>query len=199
MSKVADLTNSRFGRLVVLSRAENGKYRHARWKVVCECGTTKTVLSTCLVHGNTKSCGCLNRERARERNITNFKHGHSRLRSPEYTVWKSMLARCINPNVKCYFRYGGNGITVCERWRGKDGFVNFLSDMGPRRVGTTLGRFGDVGNYEPDNVAWQTNAEQVAEQKKKRLLQPRKKTIKAVHLAVTALSISQLNENQVSI
>ena len=198
---VVDLTNRQFGRLTVLEHiAKNGIRGSARWKVRCDCGNIKTVLSTCLVQGNTKSCGCLNQERARERAITKplFKHGHSRSRSPEYTVWKSMLARCTNPNVKCYSRYGGNGITVCERWRGKDGFVNFFADMGERPSGTTLGRFGDVGNYEPGNVAWQTSAEQVAEQRKKRSLQPQNKKITAIYSS-DALPISQLNEIQVSI
>lgn len=40
--------------------------------------------------------------------------------------------------------------------------------MGDRPEGTTLGRFGDTGNYEPGNVAWMTVEEQAAEQAKKR-------------------------------
>jgi hypothetical protein len=40
--------------------------------------------------------------------------------------------------------------------------------MGERPEGKTLGRYGDVGNYEPGNVAWQNWTEQRAEQKMKR-------------------------------
>jgi hypothetical protein len=58
-----------------------------------------------------------------------------------------------------YPYYGGKGITVCDRWLS---FENFLEDMGERPAGTTLGRFGDIGNYEPGNVAWQTWAEQIS-------------------------------------
>jgi len=59
------------------------------------------------------------------------------------------------------------GVTVCERWRT---FDNFLADLGERPEGTSLGRFADVGNYEPGNCAWQTKKEQASEQKIKRQL-----------------------------
>lgn len=39
-------------------------------------------------------------------------------------------------------------------------FSNFLADMGERPEGTSLGRLGDKGNYEPGNCQWQTAAEQ---------------------------------------
>jgi hypothetical protein len=70
-----------------------------------------------------------------------------------------MLQRCLNPNVPSYLRYGGVGVTVCDRWLS---FKNFLEDMGPRPLDTTLGRYGDVGLYEKSNCAWQNSAEQVA-------------------------------------
>ena len=39
-------------------------------------------------------------------------------------------------------------------------FSHFLADMGDRPAGTTLGRLGDQGNYEPGNCQWQTTKEQ---------------------------------------
>jgi hypothetical protein len=70
-----------------------------------------------------------------------------------------MIQRCTNPKKKCFATYGGQGILVCDRWLS---FDTFLADLGERPTGTTLGRFGDVGNYEPGNVAWQTWTEQAA-------------------------------------
>jgi hypothetical protein len=49
-------------------------------------------------------------------------------------------------------------VTICDRW--KDSFENFLADLGERPPGTTLGRFGDIGNYTPLNCKWMTSKEQ---------------------------------------
>lgn len=66
MSKVVDLTGQTFGRLVVQERASgNTSCGGAQWTVRCECGATKVVRSRSLISGDTKSCGCLHRERAR--------------------------------------------------------------------------------------------------------------------------------------
>lgn len=44
----------------------------------------------------------------------------------EYTVWKNMIERCYNQNNNRYNSYGGNGVTVCERWLC---FEYFLDDL----------------------------------------------------------------------
>jgi hypothetical protein len=169
-----DLTNSRFGRLVVLSRAENSKDGRARWLVKCDCGVTKIVVGKDLRAGitrSTRSCGCLNIDRTKERST---KHGQSgnrdqgRKASPTYISWSAMRQRVLDPNAEKYPQYGALGVTICDRW--KDSFENFLADLGERLPGTTLGRFGDVGNYEPGNCKWMTPKEQGAERTKKRLL-----------------------------
>ena len=48
-------------------------------------------------------------------------------------------------------------MSVCTRW---ELFSNFLADMGERPAGTSLGRLGDKGNYEPGNCEWQTRKQQ---------------------------------------
>ena len=68
-----------------------------------------------------------------------------------------MIKRCYQPSHESFIHYGAKGIQVADRWRK---FENFLSDMGLRPEGCTLGRHGDSGNYQPGNVSWQTLKEQ---------------------------------------
>lgn len=78
--------------------------------------------------------------------------------NPLFSVWWSMIQRCRNPNVKRYCRYGGRGITVCDRWML---FENFVSDMGDRPSPKhSLDRIDNDGNYEPSNCRWATATEQ---------------------------------------
>ena len=53
-----DLTDKRFGRLVVAGRAESVGKRPA-WHVRCDCGTEAVKTAAHLCSGATKSCGCL--------------------------------------------------------------------------------------------------------------------------------------------
>lgn len=155
-----NLVGKPFGRLTVVERAESDAHRHARWRCQCACGGMSVVLSGNLLCGHAQSCGC-------EENKP--KHGHSSAAgmSPTYNSWRGMIQRCTNPNVACYPTYGGAGVTVCERWLT---FANFLAYMGERPKGTTLGRFLDLGNYQPGNCQWMTPAEQGLAQRKRHAL-----------------------------
>ena len=90
--------------------------------------------------------------------LTKEKHGHAANGySPTYSSWLAMKSRCHQPKSKSWQHYGGAGVKVCDRWLS---FSSFLADMGERSPGTTLGRVGDTGNYEPGNCEWQTNEQQ---------------------------------------
>lgn len=80
----------------------------------------------------------------------------------EHISWSSMVTRCTNPNRSFWARYGGRGIKISDRWLGKDGFRNFLQDMGPRPIGTTLDRIDTDGDYEPSNRRWATHVQQAS-------------------------------------
>ena len=58
-----------YGYLTVIERAENTKEGRAMWKCRCKCGNETVVLGKHLRSGNTKSCGCYQRERAAQANI----------------------------------------------------------------------------------------------------------------------------------
>jgi hypothetical protein len=81
---------------------------------------------------------------------------HGRTGSPIHSVWHNMIERCTRPTDKEYARYGGRGITVCDRWREPDGqgFVNFLADLGEKPAGCDLHRIDNNRGYEPGNVEW---------------------------------------------
>lgn len=76
----------------------------------------------------------------------------------EAKAWKAMIERCYLPTNASYHRYGGRGITVCERWLSD--YRNFLSDMGRSPAGHSLDRVDPNGNYEPGNCRWATPIQQ---------------------------------------
>lgn len=91
---------------------------------------------------------------------------------PKYfaSTLNGMRSRTTNPNNKSYHRYGGRGITVCDRWMHKDnGLENFINDMGERPTGFTLDRTDNDGNYEPSNCRWVTPYEQAKNRNELRL------------------------------
>jgi hypothetical protein len=83
---------------------------------------------------------------------------HGLTETPEWRSWRNMITQCECPNIACYPRYGGRGISVCERWRYS--FTTFLQDMGPRPPGMSLDRVDPNSNYDPDNCRWANATEQ---------------------------------------
>jgi hypothetical protein len=170
MSEALKLDGQLFGLLTVEGRAENDKRQRTRWICKCACGNRCTVSGAHLMSGHTSSCGCAGSRASI--GFRAFKHGHDRVnsRSREYNSWAMMIVRCTDENREDYHRWGGRGITVCDRWR--ESFENFLADMGPRPPGRTLDRYPDKdGNYEPGNCRWATWKQQ-AENRRKRTTFP---------------------------
>lgn len=69
MSSIKNEIGNTYGYLTVIERAPNNKEGRAMWKCRCKCGNELIVLGKHLRSGNTKSCGCYQRERAAESNL----------------------------------------------------------------------------------------------------------------------------------
>ena len=151
-----NLNGKRFGSLTVLAFSKSvprGVHSSKTlWICVCECGMTTEVLADNLRSGNTVSCGCLKGKR-----VAPIVHPEA-LRSAERLAWRNMWLRCTCPINVRFARYGGRGISVCDRWKK---FSLFLEDMGPRPSSKySIDRIDNEGNYEPRNCRWATAIQQ---------------------------------------
>jgi hypothetical protein len=168
MPRLSILPGDRYGKLVVVREIEPyvapcGKF-YRNFLCSCDCGSKVVVRLGSLRSGHTTSCGCWQRQRTSEASMIHGMHGIS-----EYAVWCTMIQRCTNPNDSGWHRYGGRGITVCNRWIK---FENFLADMGRRpfpkaqidRVNNSLG-------YGPDNCQWTTRRENMNNKRNNRCIE----------------------------
>ena len=62
MSNFIDLTNQRFGNLIVLERNGYDNNKKILWKCQCDCGTVKNIRGNDLKSGKILSCGCFGKE-----------------------------------------------------------------------------------------------------------------------------------------
>lgn len=94
---------------------------------------------------------------------------HGLSHGPEYLIWQGMVRRCHDPRMRCYPRYGGRGIIVCQEWR--DSFEAFYEYMGPRpHPKLQIDRIDNDGPYAPGNCRWVTAS--VNQRNKGRRLKP---------------------------
>lgn len=157
--RVYDYTGQKFTRLLVIKRGEV-PYRGAsrRYLCICDCGKKKWTTSKSLISGDTKSCGCLRKER---------KTCGGRSNTKIYNKWFNMKDRVLNKKHRSYKNYGGRGISIYEPWLVFKNFENYvLKNLGVPLKGQELDRKNNDGNYEPGNIEWKTRKQNLNNMRK---------------------------------
>lgn len=150
--KIDVVIGDKFNRLTIIKDlgkrqvGSSGEYQYVL--VECECGNKREMSFNDVRQGHSKSCGCYNVEKIKERMT---KHGHSNTRL--YRIWKDMRRRCNNPSRRNYPDYGGRGIEVCSEWNNFQSFYNWSLENGYEEH-LTIERKNVDGNYEPGNCEW---------------------------------------------
>lgn len=162
--KIKNLIGNQYGFLEVVGLAPNGKLPGAYWFCKCSCGSIIPVRANSLKSGYNKSCGCKTKEM-----ISKTSKRHGKIKHDLYYVWAGMKKRCENPNHEYYSRYGGRGITICERWQNID---NFIEDMNPRPSPKyTIERMDNNKGYSLENCRWATKLEQCSNKSNNRYIE----------------------------
>ena len=140
-----DLTGQPFGRLVVIREYGRDKGGQVTWLCKCDCGAEIVVRGYSLRSENTKSCGCIQRERFTTHGCWN---------EPWYKTYEAMMERCGHSKGSserdlCYYR--DRGIKVCTEWRESPrAFGDWLLSHGWRK-GLQIDRIDNSLGYSPEN------------------------------------------------
>lgn len=144
MTRFNDITGKRFGRLTVLRRSKNdyispSGVRTTRWVCQCNCGSIIEVLRPSLINGSTRSCGCLQREKAMTvaEDLTGQRFGKlvvvGRIQTKKY-------ANGISHGWKCKCDCGN--VTICQSKSLKSGEIKscgcLLKDTAVKKVKNVL-------------------------------------------------------------
>lgn len=149
-------SGDRVGSWTILFETHTLKDQRRAMHCKCDCGLEFNVAIYALRSGRSTKCEvCL-------RGKPNTKTRRWRGEDEEFVNWRSMIERCYNINNKSFNSYGGRGILVCDEWRTpKEGFAQFLRDMGPKPGPEySIDRIDNYKGYCKENCRWATPKQQ---------------------------------------
>lgn len=178
-----DIIGNKYGHLTIIEKTKN-RYNRTAYIVQCDCGRiskavhTKFNLSTGMVKTcNDPECDFAYQIKRHAQLNKNGITTHGLSHTKEYELWHIIKARCYEPTNISYPYYGGRGITMYEIWIDEfQYFYDYLqtleetreqfeirTQLSGRKV--TLDRIDVDKNYEPGNIRWASQHEQVQNQR----------------------------------
>ena len=153
-----DLSGRTYNSWTTIAFSHKAPINKLHWLCRCKCGKERVIDSYNLRAGRTKSCRRCSA--AIVGATVHKKHGLSK--SKVYRAWQSMKTRCYNKNAeRCYKYHGAREIKVWDGWI--NDFEAFYAHIGePPTPNHTVDRMKNDGHYEPGNVRWATQAEQMS-------------------------------------
>lgn len=152
-----DLEGQRFGRLLVVARAETPEGKtSAYWVCKCDCGNTVIRPTSGLSPEHIRSCGCFNKE-----HIGSLNRTHGLCSTRLYSIYSNMISRCKYSNLDNSYRYHDRGISVCDEWLNDFNTFHDWAMANGYEDGLQLDRIDNDGNYCPENCRWITHQEQM--------------------------------------
>lgn len=147
-----------------------GKLTRVMCIAECDCGEKFQCMKENIKRGNTTKCNeCANKSRSKLHTTHGMSKLNKELGGKLYYTWRTMKARCQNPNAQRYVNYGGRGISVSDEW--SDNFDLFSSDMGePPTTDHSIERIDNNGNYCKSNCKWATKDEQANNKSNNRII-----------------------------
>lgn len=162
-----------------IRRNKNNKHMGFYVKCRCICGKEKNII----IKNNlikTISCGCNGNILKRK-----LRTEYPRL----YDIYRNMLSRCYNKNLKNYSIYGARGIKICDEWlKGFEYFGEWALKHGYNNQ-LVIDRINPNKNYCPENCQWVTKSEN-----SKRISRAREEIIKQQEIKINYL-LNLINGN----
>jgi hypothetical protein len=116
---------------------------------MCKCGTIKKVSRSSLVSGQSKSCGCYNKDQ---------KTIHGKCTTEIYALWSSIKNRCNSNHPSIKKNYKDRGISLCNEWASFLVFELWALNNGYKK-GLEIDRIDNDLGYSPYNCRFVTTKE----------------------------------------